>query len=248
MECLACGPTPSQASREHVFAQWLLKRFGSMNLQMGLSRKLPDGTTQPLREEYRLDSFKLKKICTACNGGWMSKLEESAKPIIVALIDGGRDLTSLTAEQRCTLARWVGKTAVIESHAVGAESPVNPAFLRQIKLDLPDDPGRFAVAGSHTTFEGFVHIQVGVIRDLIGGGIAAGNVIMIALPRLAFVCAFPMLNLRFQCRVAAPLQGIWPCDARLWQPVNDVFQPIALNTNDSLINLAGRIELFHHLV
>jgi len=231
-----------------VFAQWLLKRFGSMNLQMGLSRELSDGTMQPVRREYRVDSFKLKKICTACNGGWMSELEQSAKPLIVALVDGERKLASLSVEERCTLARWVGKTAIIESHAVGAESPVDPAFLRHIKLDIHGDPGRFAVAGSHTTFEGFGHLQVGVIRDLIGGGIAAGNIIMIALPRLVFVCAFPMLNLRFQCCVAAPLEGIWPDDARLWHPIKDVFHPIELNSYGSLMNLAGRIELFHNLV
>ncbi|HTF64033.1 MAG TPA: hypothetical protein VK638_15220, partial [Edaphobacter sp.] len=121
----------------------------------------------------------------------MSELEQSAKPIILALIDGQRDLGSLSADERYTLARWVGKTAIIESHSVGAESPVGPDFLRQLKLDIHGDPGRFAVAGSHTGFEGFGHIQVGVIHDLIGGGIAAGNIIMIALPQLVFVCAFP---------------------------------------------------------
>jgi len=219
-----------------------------MNLQMGLSRELADGTRRPLREEYRIDSFRLKKICKACNGGWMSELEQSAKPIILALIDGQRDLGSLSADERYTLARWVGKTAIIESHSVGAESPVGPDFLRQLKLDIHGDPGRFAVAGSHTGFEGFGHIQVGVIHDLIGGGIAAGNIIMIALPQLVFVCAFPMLTLRFQCRVAAPLQGIWPHDAREWHPMKYTFQPIEMKAAESFRSLAERIELFHSVV
>jgi hypothetical protein len=38
---------------------------------------------------------------------------------------------------------------------------------------------------------GFGHLQIGLIIDLLLGDKVAGNIIVIALPRLAFVCAFP---------------------------------------------------------
>ena len=92
MICLACGPTSAPESREHVFAHWILKEFGALNLMVGLSKQKADGAVEPIRQKHRLDSFKLKKICAPCNEGWMSALEGMAKPLLLALINGGRRL------------------------------------------------------------------------------------------------------------------------------------------------------------
>jgi hypothetical protein len=245
MVCLACGPTLSPESREHVFPKWILKAFGSLNLMMGLDRKQHDGGAIGLRKEYRLDSFKLKEVCAACNTGWMAKLEEAAKPVILGLINDTSHLSGLDIDQKDLLARWAGKTAIIESHSVGAECPIRSSFLRHLMHDIYRNPGNFAVAACKTDFLAFGHVQVGVIRDLFGGGKAAGNVVAIALPRLVFVCAFPMTETRYQCRVAAPLEGLWPGDERSWHPIRDTFSPLELKDADSLFELVGRVELFH---
>ncbi len=231
-----------------MFARWLLKEFSSLNLMIGLSRHLHDGTEQLVRQEYRLRSFRLKKICKDCNNGWMSDLEQAAKPLILGVISGVSPIADLSIDERCVLARWAGKTAIVESHAVGAECPVSTAFLRQIKRDIYRNPGNFATAACKTEYRGFGHMQVGVIRDLIGGGKAAGSVIAIAVPQLAFVCAFPMLEISYQCRLAAPLQGLWPDDARCWHPIKDTFKPIQLNSPQSFVELVERIELFHSVL
>jgi hypothetical protein len=54
------------------------------------------------------------------------------------------------------------------------------------------------VAACRTEKNYFAHVQVGVIRDLIGGGKASGNIILIAIPKVAFACAFPMLPIPFR--------------------------------------------------
>ena len=245
MVCLACGPTSAPESREHVFAQWILEEFGSLNLKVGLSRQHHDGAVEQIRQEYRLDSFRLKKICAPCNNGWMSAVEGNAKPVLLRLINGGAELSSLSVEEKDILARWAGKTAIIESHAVPAECPINPSFLKHLRHDIYRNPGNFAVAGCKTEFLGFGHVQVGVIRDLVGGGKAAGNIVAIAVPRLFLLCAFPMLETRYQCRLAPPLQGLWPDDPRCWHSIQDTFTPMELKDSDSLFELVGRIELFH---
>ncbi len=245
MVCLACGSTSAPESREHVFAQWILEEFGSLNLKVGLSRQHQDGAVEPIRREYRLDSFRLKKICVPCNTGWMSALEGSAKPLVLGLINGTIEPPSLSVDEKDVLARWAGKTAIIESHAVPAECPVSSSFLKHLRHDIYRNPGNFAVAGCKTEFLGFGHVQVGVIRDLVGGGKAAGNIIAIAVPRLFLVCAFPMLQTRYQCRLAPPLEGIWPDDSRCWHPIRDSFGPLELSNSDALFDLVGRIELFH---
>jgi hypothetical protein len=186
VNCLACGETSNPASREHVFARWLLEELQSLDAPISLYRGFGDGSSKQERVAIRLDSFKLKRVCEACNNGWMSHLEGNAKPIIVELIKGRRALATLGEEERQILARWAGKTAIIDSHAVGAESPVDPEFLRWMRLRNDNVPGRFCVAACPQSTLGVSHLQVGVIRDLIGGGIAAGNIIMIVLPQVAF--------------------------------------------------------------
>lgn len=162
-----------------MFSDWLLQEFGT-NVSMGLFRMLGDGSRRQERVEIKPASFRLKQVCEACNNGWMSDLENAAKPLILGLIKNGLELNDLTEEERRILARWAGKTAIIESHCVGAECPVDSKYLRWMRTS-GDIPGAFAVAACKTQLLGFGHMQVGIIRDLIGGGKASGNIVMIAL-------------------------------------------------------------------
>src|SRR5579859_2531376 len=173
VNCLACGPTDAPASREHVFSAWLLREFDP-GIAMALFRLNPDGTNHKVRQEIKLDGFKLKGVCEPCNNGWMSQLEDKAKPIMLDLVHDRRKLDALGGGDRTALARWVAKTAIIESHSVGAECPIEPKHLSWLRKC--DDPGRVIVAACKTQWLGFGHIQVGVISDLIGGGKAAGSI------------------------------------------------------------------------
>jgi hypothetical protein len=196
----------------------------------------------------RLDSFKLKRVCEACNNGWMSHLEGNAKPIIVELIKGRRALATLGEEERQILARWAGKTAIIDSHAVGAESPVDPEFLRWMRLRNDNVPGRFCVAACPQSTLGVSHLQVGVIRDLIGGGIAAGNIIMIVLPQVAFACMFPMMRSEYEARCVSSLYTpLWPSPVA-WRPMHQSPMPGTFNGElDFLQAMAERVELFQYV-
>jgi len=46
---------------------------------------MADGTNQRARTDITVDSFRLKQICKSCNNGWMSELENLAKPLILGL-------------------------------------------------------------------------------------------------------------------------------------------------------------------
>ena len=246
MDCLACGRTPSPASREHVFSAWLLQEFG-LDVSMALFRMQGDGSRKQVRVEIKLASFKLKEVCEACNNGWMSRLESEAKPLILGLIRGSLGLQSLTEGERRILARWAGKTAIIESHSVGAECPVDTKYLQWMRTS-GDIPGAFAVAACKTALLGFGHMQVGIIRDLIGGGKAAGNIIMIALPKLAFSCAFPMLSISYECRcVNSVYSPLWP-SPQSWREMNQSPPDLSGDEAEVLAGLAESIELFQPVV
>jgi hypothetical protein len=248
VNCLACGETSSPASREHVFARWLLEELESLDAPINLYRGFGDGTSKQERVAIRLDSFKLKRVCTDCNNGWMSHLEETTKPILLGLIKGGRPLSALEEEERRILARWAGKTAIIESHSVGAESPVDPEFLRWMRQRDDNVPGRFCVAACPQLTLGVAHLQVGVIRDLIGGGIAAGNIIMIVLPGVAFACMFPMMRTEYEALCVQSLYTpLWPSPAA-WKPMQQSPMPASFNGElDFLQSMAERVELFHRV-
>jgi hypothetical protein len=175
----------------------------------------------------------------------MHNLENLAKPLILGVVKSGRKLESLDDEERMILSKWAAKTAIIESHAVGAESPVSGDFLKFMRRRQDNIPGRFAVAACIHSMYGIGHMQTGVIRDLIGGGIAAGNIVMIALPVVAFACAFPMLPTPYEARcVSPPYIPLWPTP-RSWRPMKQSPLPDAFdNDYHRLASLAERIELF----
>ncbi len=247
MDCIGCGPTTSRPSGEHIFSKWLLKEFDP-NASMPLLRQHRDGSQQQVRVEIKLDSFRLKDVCETCNNGWMSKLEEDAKPIILDLIRNQRDLSNLNAEERGILAAWAGKTAVIESRAVGAECPIDGDYLQQIRRRDGRPPATFAVAACRSGKGGFAHMQVGVIRDLIGGGKASGNIILIAIPTLAFACAFPMLPIPFRPMCVKSLYvPLWPDPSR-WRDIDQTPMPAGLQGLEHVSALAERVELFQSVV
>jgi hypothetical protein len=244
MDCLACGNTPSSPSLEHVFARWLLEEFGP-DARIDLFRLHHDGASEQVRDTIKLDSFKLKKVCAACNNGWMSELENAAKPLILEVIRDNRALDSFSEEERRILARWAGKTAIIESHSIGAECPVNGEYLKRIRTNPDGVPGRFAVVACRTELIGFGHFQAGIIRDLIGGGTASGNIIVIALPKLAFACAFPMLETPYICKCVRSLfTPLWP-HPNHWRAMNHTPMPTGLVGGEMLPELAERVELLH---
>jgi hypothetical protein len=248
MDCLACGQTSSPASREHVFAQWLLKELGSPS--MSFYRRYGDGSTEPHRQPINLESFVLRRICENCNNGWMSKLEEVVKPILVPLMRGERQLGSLEESEKWALARWVAKTAIIDSYAIGAECPIDHSVLRWMKHNLDDVPGRFAAAAFQVSGANFIgHFQSGIIRDLlVEGERVAGNITVIALPKLILACAFPMLAAAsYVCRCNP--HGCWPLwpDYRAWRHLEGTPLDASVGEMETMMQAAESIELFQPL-
>ncbi len=181
----------------------------------------------------------------------MSSLEEKAQPILIRILDGSLPIEALTREQQHILARWVGETAVVESHAVPADHPVPATLLGWMRAHEEDAPGRFGVAVAKTELNIVGHLQVGMIHDLIGGGISAGNIVVLALPNIALACAFPVPELTrgydLRCDLAV-YKPLWP-SAASWTQMQDLPPSIApAPARAVIIDLASRIEIFHTMV
>jgi hypothetical protein len=100
-------------SDEHVFGDWL-RKLGHTG--EGVREILPGDGSEPIIQRGGMFSKTLKIVCTPCNIGWMSRLEEAAKPLLVRMFDLSyqpQPQIALNASDQLALARWAFKTAVV---------------------------------------------------------------------------------------------------------------------------------------
>jgi hypothetical protein len=118
--CAFCG-RPAD-SREHLFSDWLHKVLPSQEQMLHFRQLGKDGTT---RHEWPSRPFrdKVRFVCCACNGGWMSDLEKEAAPLLRAPIT--KTPCAFTAPQQRVLATWAVKTSLV-FQASQMDAPIAP--------------------------------------------------------------------------------------------------------------------------
>lgn len=131
--CLFCD-RPAD-SYEHYFPQWYmdwLKRQGAILNRRRIHKRDEirelDGRRTLVVIETKQNSDprygKIKCVCATCNDGWMSRIQEKAKPIILNITTGG--VMSLNVEEQLILSVW----AVMFSMTLECRHP-DWAFSRQ---------------------------------------------------------------------------------------------------------------------
>lgn len=241
MTCLFC-PAPAN-SKEDVWPKWLLRRFetaGQVTVS-SMRRGAPPSTWIQARPEMRVGA-----ACATCNSEWMSRLEMLAKPVVLALVDGGQ--VRLDAAARTTIARWALKIAMVLERFVGRGS--SEFYSESERLALREDlavplrthvwiakgqdvPGFYATAGDFTDHhaggpEGFA----GYVTSLAFGDVA------LQIRTLRTPAAFPAQVPVEVASTSGPWDKValtvWPLDSAmvLWPPT---------------IGLAGELglEAFH---
>src|SRR3954451_1754272 len=124
--CLFCGST-ERLTREHVWPDWLADTLPPGDWWTAVRR----GETlraaidaEPIRGPNHNGGrarLTLRKVCTRCNEGWMSKLEHLAKPLVVGLLR--EPVLDTTPRSTATLDRWATKTAMVMAGQVSGHDP-----------------------------------------------------------------------------------------------------------------------------
>src|SRR5271170_4728025 len=110
--CVGCGEKIISASREHVLPQWLAKEVFIPNATLNHYLRDEDENKDELLRKHGLNNFAVKNVCETCNNGWMSLLEDRAKPFILALMnEQGKVFNDLPPEGMLAVSRWAAKTA-----------------------------------------------------------------------------------------------------------------------------------------
>lgn len=140
--CIFCGG--GGLTKEHVLPRWVTRHWTGSDpegspldpeqemphvLSTAVLRNgemVPQVLAQhPSRPGVHVSHITVRAVCSACNNGWMSKLESRVQPLITALMDGSR--VRLTKDDAAALIRWCQKTAVMfdvfcpEEPVIGAD-------------------------------------------------------------------------------------------------------------------------------
>jgi len=111
-KCIYCEKY-RRFSEEHIFGKWLKKYYLSQHKRtkhtllrpqrLAFWEKVPVHTESIDAMATPYDTVVLN-VCVECNNGWMSKLQDNAKPLIKALADGS--WPTFSDAERDLIARW----------------------------------------------------------------------------------------------------------------------------------------------
>ena len=130
--CIFCGGT--KMSKQHIWPAWAARMLNEVGPWRHVTQIERDGERLEPRSWLR-DPFEetTKAVCRACNNGWMSALEDRAKPHLEAMLR--LQTQELHPEGQRTLAAWALQTALILIHTQGARHGVaskqEHVFLRE---------------------------------------------------------------------------------------------------------------------
>lgn len=119
--CIFCGGRG--LTKQHLFPQWIGKVLPRMGLDQHeqfvaeINCSAPDLiTVAPELQKKRGHGLtrKIRKVCGACNSGWMSKLETDAKQFLEPMILGKEQLLSVNAQK--IVASWVAMTSIVAEY------------------------------------------------------------------------------------------------------------------------------------
>lgn len=115
--CIFCGG--SGLSKEHIWPQWLTKYLNhptvsrtvvASSMQRGVGRF--NKTVQ--KKQGKMGSVSRRVVCRKCNGGWMSELQNLAKPYILPLVSGKPFLLDVNGQRIVSL--WVMMTVIMAEY------------------------------------------------------------------------------------------------------------------------------------
>lgn len=108
-ECIFCGASPT--TKEDIFPKWIHRYLG----QKPTISVRRDATTGTGQQVFRTLSYiaTARRVCSRCNNGWMSDLEEEASDLLKPMFDERITIHLAGGDGQHLVARWAMKTALM---------------------------------------------------------------------------------------------------------------------------------------
>lgn len=139
--CMFCGGH-GRMSKEHAWPRWLGRDAAVDPLEYtyrsGFSRTSRTAFSELSNESVQRPgsvlTSRIREVCTDCNGGWMSRLEEAARPILQRLWAPQYPLGLMSFSQAdCeTLGTWAAKTAWVRERTANRSNTADPAMRQRL--------------------------------------------------------------------------------------------------------------------
>lgn len=124
--CIFCG-SPGLTG-EHIWADWLKNYIPREMESYSKASSIihADRTVAHVKKQGGdPHSRKVKVVCGGCNSGWMSQLQERAKPILIPLING--QPTVLDLKKQAIISAWVSMAMIVADLVDPDKSAVSTA-------------------------------------------------------------------------------------------------------------------------
>jgi hypothetical protein len=123
--CIFCHRPAN--SREHLLPDWLGEILPADEKVIHTRQVGGEGQQKWTRKPFE---ERTKQVCAECNHGWMSRLEEAAKPVLAPMVTRSRIPYELDPRARWIAATWAAKTSyVFESQSSHSLVPSIHPFL-----------------------------------------------------------------------------------------------------------------------
>jgi hypothetical protein len=159
--CIFCdSPLTGVRAKEHAIPQWLMEYLGITEDKLFLA--VAQSVDNAILVDRKVDaaSFVEGRVCEGCNSGWMSNLEIAAMDLLKPLIEGRRNILTLSDDERTTLAKWATKTGYVISLASPLKKTPEPSHMRYMKDNAGAVPPRVEVFAQQSINRGdFRQIQ-----------------------------------------------------------------------------------------
>ncbi len=115
-KCVFCGGT--ELSKEHIFAQWLLKELDIFDNDVTMTHASVVGIPVSNRR-HPFSKLVNGLVCKKCNNGWMSQLESDCQKNIINLMNMNEldNEINFLKEHYETVAKWAFKNVILLNSA-----------------------------------------------------------------------------------------------------------------------------------
>ena len=90
----------------------------------------------------KITTKKFRVVCAGCNNGWMSELEEGARPLITKMIQGHRFV--MDQKEQTVLAKWCALKLIVSEHGPECR-PTTPFEDRNRLMERGEIPDYFRI-------------------------------------------------------------------------------------------------------
>jgi hypothetical protein len=109
-QCIFCLERPSNMTEEHVWGDWVTSHLPrTMNKHNHANVYVPR-PGQPDAPDVRIRagdplSSQVKVVCGDCNSGWLNRIQQVARPLLLPLFEGAEH--KMDADAQAKIATWI---------------------------------------------------------------------------------------------------------------------------------------------